>query len=68
MGQTLGKPLLIKEEETKDWEGHLEDPQLPKLSGSLTVQEKIKSTTIHATSKVFITFEVKGKEKKKKYP
>ncbi|XP_004634425.1 interleukin-1 receptor-associated kinase 1-binding protein 1 isoform X2 [Octodon degus] len=67
VGQTLGKPLLIKEEETKDWEGHPEDCQPPKLSGSLTVQEKIKSTTIHATSKVFTTFEVKGKEKRKKY-
>ncbi|XP_069344524.1 interleukin-1 receptor-associated kinase 1-binding protein 1 [Eulemur rufifrons] len=67
VGQTLGKPLLIKEEETKEWEGQIDDHQSSKLSSSLTVQQKIKSATIHAASKVFITFEVKGKEKKKKH-
>uniref|UniRef100_A0A8C6HQN4 Interleukin-1 receptor-associated kinase 1-binding protein 1 n=1 Tax=Mus spicilegus TaxID=10103 RepID=A0A8C6HQN4_MUSSI len=67
VGQTLGKPLLIKEEETKDWEGQTDDHQLSRLPGTLTVQQKIKSATIHAASKVFITFEVKGKEKKKKH-
>ncbi|XP_044102866.1 interleukin-1 receptor-associated kinase 1-binding protein 1 isoform X2 [Neovison vison] len=66
VGQTLGKPLLIKEEETKEWEGQVDDLQSSRLSGSLTIQQKIKSATIHAASKVFITFEVKGKEKKRK--
>ncbi|XP_025300298.3 interleukin-1 receptor-associated kinase 1-binding protein 1 isoform X1 [Canis lupus dingo] len=66
VGQTLGKPLLIKEEETKEWEGQIDDLQSSRLSSSLTVQQKIKSATIHAASKVFITFEVKGKEKKRK--
>ncbi|XP_021517625.1 interleukin-1 receptor-associated kinase 1-binding protein 1 [Meriones unguiculatus] len=67
VGQTLGKPLLIKEEETREWEGQVDDHQLSRLPGSLTVQQKIKSATIHAASKVFITFEVKSKEKKKKH-
>ncbi|XP_036174187.1 interleukin-1 receptor-associated kinase 1-binding protein 1 [Myotis myotis] len=67
VGQTLGKPLLIKEEETKEWEGQIDDHQSSKLSSSLTVQQKIKSATIHAASKVFLTFEVKGKEKKKRH-
>ncbi|ELW70091.1 Interleukin-1 receptor-associated kinase 1-binding protein 1 [Tupaia chinensis] len=67
VGQTLGKPLLIKEEETKEWEGQVDDHQSPRLSSSLTVQQKITSATIHAASKVFITFEVKGKEKRKKH-
>ncbi|XP_004470857.1 interleukin-1 receptor-associated kinase 1-binding protein 1 isoform X2 [Dasypus novemcinctus] len=67
VGQTLGKPLLIKEEETKEWEGQIDDHQSSRLSSSLTIQQKIKSATIHAASKVFITFEVKGKEKKKKH-
>ncbi|KAM5256503.1 interleukin-1 receptor-associated kinase 1-binding protein 1 [Ctenodactylus gundi] len=67
VGQTLGKPLLIKEEETKEWEGQIDNHQSPRLSGSLTVQQKMKNATIHAASKVFITFEVKGKEKKKKH-
>ncbi|CAO2634158.1 Interleukin-1 receptor-associated kinase 1-binding protein 1 [Lemmus lemmus] len=67
VGQTLGKPLLIKEDEIKEWEGQIDDHQISRLPGSLTVQQKIKSATMHATSKVFITFEVKGKEKKKKH-
>uniref|UniRef100_A0A667G323 Interleukin-1 receptor-associated kinase 1-binding protein 1 n=1 Tax=Lynx canadensis TaxID=61383 RepID=A0A667G323_LYNCA len=57
VGQTLGKPLLIKEEETKEWEGQIDDLQSSRLSSSLTVQQKIKSATIHVASKVFITFE-----------
>ncbi|XP_047415088.1 interleukin-1 receptor-associated kinase 1-binding protein 1 isoform X2 [Sciurus carolinensis] len=67
VGQTLGKPLLIKEEETKEWDGQPDDHQSSTLSSSLTVQQKIKNSTIHAASKVLITFEVKGKEKKKKH-
>ncbi|XP_075410979.1 interleukin-1 receptor-associated kinase 1-binding protein 1 [Tenrec ecaudatus] len=67
VGQSIGKPLLIKEEETKEWEGQVDDHQSSSLSSSLTVQQKIKSATIHAASKVFVTFEVKGKEKKKKH-
>ncbi|XP_077018399.1 interleukin-1 receptor-associated kinase 1-binding protein 1 [Tamandua tetradactyla] len=67
VGQTLGKPLLIKEEETKEWEGQVEDHQLLRPSSSLTVQQKIRSATIHAASKVFVTFEVKGKDRKKKH-
>ncbi|XP_037375886.1 interleukin-1 receptor-associated kinase 1-binding protein 1 [Talpa occidentalis] len=67
VGQTLGKPLLIKEEETKEWEGQIEDHPSSRLSSSLTIQQKIKSATIHAASKVFVTFEVKGKDKKKKH-
>ncbi|KAF7474184.1 interleukin-1 receptor-associated kinase 1-binding protein 1 isoform X4 [Marmota monax] len=65
VGQTLGKPLLIKEEETKEWDGQPDNHQ--SSSSSLTVQQKIKSATIHAASKVLITFEVRGKEKKKKH-
>ncbi|XP_055965894.1 interleukin-1 receptor-associated kinase 1-binding protein 1 [Sorex fumeus] len=66
VGQTLGKPLLIKEEEVKEWEGQIDDHPSSRPSSSLTLQQKIKSATIHAASKVFITFEVKGKEKKRK--
>ncbi|XP_067558835.1 interleukin-1 receptor-associated kinase 1-binding protein 1 [Pseudorca crassidens] len=67
VGQTLGKPLFIKEEEMKEWEGQIDDHHSSRLSGSLTVQQKIKSATIYAASKVFVTFEVKGREKKKKH-
>uniref|UniRef100_A0A8C9PT29 Interleukin-1 receptor-associated kinase 1-binding protein 1 n=1 Tax=Spermophilus dauricus TaxID=99837 RepID=A0A8C9PT29_SPEDA len=56
VGQTLGKPLLIKEEETKEWDGQPDNHQ--SSSSSLTIQQKIKSATIHAAI---------GKEKKKKH-
>ncbi|XP_057350300.1 interleukin-1 receptor-associated kinase 1-binding protein 1 isoform X5 [Manis pentadactyla] len=67
VGQTLGMPLLIKEEETREWEGQTDDHQPSGLSHSLTVHQKVQGATIHAASKVFITFEVKGKEKKKRH-
>ncbi|XP_048209612.1 interleukin-1 receptor-associated kinase 1-binding protein 1 isoform X2 [Perognathus longimembris pacificus] len=67
VGQTLGKPLLIREEETKEWEGQMEEHSSSGSLSSLTVQQKIKSATLYAASKVFVTFEVKGKEKRKKH-
>nr|XP_036861990.1 interleukin-1 receptor-associated kinase 1-binding protein 1 isoform X2 [Manis javanica] len=67
VGQTLGMPLLIKEEETREWEGHTDEHQPSELSHSLTAHQKVQSATIHAASKVFMAFEVKGKEKKKRH-
>ncbi|XP_073080914.1 interleukin-1 receptor-associated kinase 1-binding protein 1 isoform X1 [Manis javanica] len=67
VGQTLGMPLLIKEEETREWEGHTDEHQPSGLSHSLTAHQKVQSATIHAASKVFMAFEVKGKEKKKRH-
>uniref|UniRef100_A0A7N4Q135 Interleukin 1 receptor associated kinase 1 binding protein 1 n=1 Tax=Sarcophilus harrisii TaxID=9305 RepID=A0A7N4Q135_SARHA len=66
VGQSLGKPLLIKEEETKEWEGQIDNQQLSDLAGSLSIQQKIQTATIFASSRVFLNFEVKKKEKKKK--
>ncbi|NXP23144.1 IKBP1 protein, partial [Scytalopus superciliaris] len=63
-GQSLGKPLLIKEEETKEWGGHT-DNCLPHSPGSLTLQERIQSATAYASSRVFAVFEIKGKENRR---
>ncbi|XP_064506158.1 interleukin-1 receptor-associated kinase 1-binding protein 1 [Pseudopipra pipra] len=60
-GQSLGKPLLIKEEGTKEWGGHI-DSYLPRSADSLTLQERIQSATAYASSRVFAVFEIKGKE------
>ncbi|XP_030051488.1 interleukin-1 receptor-associated kinase 1-binding protein 1 [Microcaecilia unicolor] len=57
VGHALGKPLLIREEELREWECQPE---------SLTNQQKIKNATVFASSKVFVTFEIKAKEKNKK--
>ncbi|XP_056421898.1 interleukin-1 receptor-associated kinase 1-binding protein 1 isoform X1 [Hyla sarda] len=59
VGQSLGKAVIIREEEMKEWEDQV-DP------ASSSLQRKIKSATIHATSKVSATFEIKGKEQNKK--
>ncbi|XP_075454086.1 interleukin-1 receptor-associated kinase 1-binding protein 1 [Ascaphus truei] len=60
VGQSLGRPLMIKEEEMREWEDQGENN-----SGSPTIQQKIKSCTLHAASKVFATFEIKGKVRPK---
>ncbi|XP_069462389.1 interleukin-1 receptor-associated kinase 1-binding protein 1 [Ambystoma mexicanum] len=62
VGQALGKPLLLKEEELKELEYQGDNYQ-----DAMSIQQKIKSKTISAASKVFATFEIKGKEKNKKH-
>ncbi|XP_044128813.1 interleukin-1 receptor-associated kinase 1-binding protein 1 [Bufo gargarizans] len=59
VGQSLGKAIIIKEEEMKEWEDQ-ED------CASSSIQHKIKRATVYAASKVSATFEIKGKERNKK--
>ncbi|XP_063772923.1 interleukin-1 receptor-associated kinase 1-binding protein 1 [Pseudophryne corroboree] len=59
--QSLGKALVIREEEIKELEDQTESNCAP-----CSIQQKIKSGTIHAASKVYATFEIKGKERNKK--
>ncbi|XP_073531698.1 interleukin-1 receptor-associated kinase 1-binding protein 1 [Phyllobates terribilis] len=59
VGQSLGKAIFIKEEEMKEWEDQGD-------CASSSIQHKIKSATVYATSKVSATFEIKGKERTKK--
>ncbi|NXQ42851.1 IKBP1 protein, partial [Catharus fuscescens] len=63
-GQALGKPLLIKEEETKEWGGHI-DNHLSQSADSLTLQERIQNATAYASCRVFAVFEIKGKENRR---
>ncbi|NXY83045.1 IKBP1 protein, partial [Alcedo cyanopectus] len=63
-GQSLGKPLLIREEETKEWGGHV-DSHLSSSSESLTLQERIQNATAYASCRVFAVFEIKGKENRR---
>ncbi|NWW25551.1 IKBP1 protein, partial [Falcunculus frontatus] len=64
-GQALGKPLLIKEEETKEWGGHI-DSHLSHSADSQTLQERIQNATAYASCRVFAVFEIKGKENRRK--
>ncbi|XP_056342888.1 interleukin-1 receptor-associated kinase 1-binding protein 1 isoform X2 [Oenanthe melanoleuca] len=63
-GQALGKPLLIKEEETKEWGGYI-DSHLSQSADSLTLQERIQNATAYASCRVFAVFEIKGKENRR---
>ncbi|NXL47797.1 IKBP1 protein, partial [Podilymbus podiceps] len=63
-GQSLGKPLLIREEETKEWGGHM-DSHLSNAPDSLTLQERIQNATAYASCRVFAVFEIKGKENRR---
>lgn len=63
-GQALGKPLLIKEEETKEWGGHI-DSHLSHSADSQTLQERIENATAYASCRVFAVFEIKGKENRR---
>ncbi|XP_009952588.1 PREDICTED: interleukin-1 receptor-associated kinase 1-binding protein 1, partial [Leptosomus discolor] len=63
-GQSLGKPLLIREEETKEWGGHT-DSHLSSAPDSLTLQERIRNATAYASCRVFAVFEIKGKENRR---
>ncbi|XP_041336326.1 interleukin-1 receptor-associated kinase 1-binding protein 1 [Pyrgilauda ruficollis] len=63
-GQALGKPLLIKEEETKEWGGHI-DSHLSLSADSQTLQERIQNATAYASCRVFAVFEIKGKENRR---
>lgn len=63
-GQALGKPLLIKEEETKEWGGHI-DSHLSLSADSQTLQERIQNATAYASCRVFAAFEIKGKENRR---
>ncbi|CAJ0923415.1 unnamed protein product [Ranitomeya imitator] len=59
VGQSLGKAILIKEEEMKEWEDQAD-------CASSSIQHRIKGATVYAMSKVSATFEIKGKERIKK--
>nr|XP_056712672.1 interleukin-1 receptor-associated kinase 1-binding protein 1 [Euleptes europaea] len=63
-GQSLGKPLLIREEEMKEWEGDLEKHD-SNPSDSPSLQQRLQSATIFVSSKMFAVFEIKGERKRK---
>ncbi|XP_054839874.1 interleukin-1 receptor-associated kinase 1-binding protein 1 [Eublepharis macularius] len=63
-GQSLGKPLLIREEEMKEWEGSLEN-HIISPSDSVSLQQRLQNATVYVSSKMFAVFEIKGEKKRK---
>ncbi|KAM4695544.1 interleukin-1 receptor-associated kinase 1-binding protein 1 [Discoglossus pictus] len=62
VGHSLGRALVIREEEMREWEDQGETYS----DSSSSIQQKIKCGTVYAASKVSATFEIKAKEKNKK--
>ena len=60
---TAGKVLAIREENTSEWEGPSDlslEPELP-----VSVQQRISLATVHVSTKITVTFELRTKGKQK---
>ncbi|XP_072912546.1 interleukin-1 receptor-associated kinase 1-binding protein 1 homolog [Hemitrygon akajei] len=62
LGQSLGRPLIVREEETKESEGGASEPLTPDNTRPLTMQQQINNASVTVYSKVFVTFELKSKD------
>ncbi|XP_066529092.1 interleukin-1 receptor-associated kinase 1-binding protein 1 homolog [Hoplias malabaricus] len=58
LGQALGRPLLVREEETREWTYGQQDG----VAVPLTLQQKVGQTAVCASSRVFVTFELRPKD------
>ncbi|XP_030643166.1 interleukin-1 receptor-associated kinase 1-binding protein 1 homolog [Chanos chanos] len=57
LGQSLGRPLLVREEESREWGcGQQECVEAPP-----PLQDRVKRTLVSASSRVFVTFELQPK-------
>ncbi|XP_072355927.1 interleukin-1 receptor-associated kinase 1-binding protein 1 homolog isoform X1 [Scyliorhinus torazame] len=66
LGQTLGRPLIVREEETKESDGLTSETATPDNMRSLTIQQQINNASMTVCSKVFVTFELKSKDNLKR--
>ncbi|KAJ8355740.1 hypothetical protein SKAU_G00185340 [Synaphobranchus kaupii] len=70
LGQTLGRPLLVKEEEAREWTGQAEEEAAAAMvagRGALSsVQESIRKATVFVSSHVYVSFDIRPKERARK--
>ena len=64
LNQTLGRARLIQEESTEEYTGSATDETEHESNGSF--QELLKLATVTAVTKVSVSFQLKGKARKKK--
>ncbi|XP_026055732.1 interleukin-1 receptor-associated kinase 1-binding protein 1 homolog [Carassius auratus] len=63
LGQALGRPLLVREEESREWTSGQHE-----MTGSpLTLHQKTATTLVSASSHVFVTFELRPKNNRRKF-
>ncbi|XP_031143864.1 interleukin-1 receptor-associated kinase 1-binding protein 1 homolog [Sander lucioperca] len=64
LGQTLGSPLLVREEETKEWRNEDEEDG-GKCQGAAPLPHLPRTPTITASSRVSVSFSLRDKSRKK---
>lgn len=62
LGQALGRPLLVREEEFHEWRAG----QREGVASTLTLQEKVDQMSVTASSRVFVMFELRPKDSTRK--
>ncbi|XP_053499819.1 interleukin-1 receptor-associated kinase 1-binding protein 1 homolog [Ictalurus furcatus] len=62
LGQALGRPLSVREEESREWRSGQQEG----VTRTLTLQEKVGQMSITASSHVFVTFELRPKDRTRK--
>uniref|UniRef100_A0A8B9L7H7 Interleukin-1 receptor-associated kinase 1 binding protein 1 n=1 Tax=Astyanax mexicanus TaxID=7994 RepID=A0A8B9L7H7_ASTMX len=62
LGQALGRPLLVREEDFQEWTCG----QQRGAANPLTLQQKVGQMTVCASSRVFVTFELRPKDSTRK--
>lgn len=58
LGQALGRPLFIREEESREWRAGQQEG----MGSTPTLQEKVGQMSISASSHVFLTFELRPRD------
>lgn len=62
VNQSVGRPISIKEQENKEWQGTEESAE--EFLTPRTLQQKLNDASVTVSSKISITFELKPKVKK----
>ena len=63
VNQTVGQPISIQEEETKEWHGS--DITSDDIENTKTVQQRLTDATVTVSCKVAVCFDLKQKMKVK---
>lgn len=62
LGQSLGRPLLVKEDHSHEWKGQPSD-HIPDLDKPLTLQQRLSMASLTINVKISAVFELKSKQK-----
>ena len=62
VNQSVGRPISIKEQENKEWQGT--EDNVEEFNAPRTLQQKLNDASVTVSSKISITFELKPKVKK----